>query len=335
MSTLLWTIDDYLERTRHPNPRVRAWAMKRLLEQHPLQALDQAVESLADQDHGTRYHAFHLLDSWGGPAQAPRLLEGLERARGDKLEKRARLLANWGCQEAAEPLLANLESRRKIDEVELSGFCHALGLLAPQHLGPWVRGQLDRTEPNHIPTETLIGGLALCHHQPDIAWLIDRWPGASSSSKSAWPIEQALKQAVGPHWLADVLPDTFGTGVDAVLASIEEQEGASLPLSGSALAEIIQQADAGMHGWPSALLAVTRAVLDERAIPFEAWRAAAGRPEGYRWQVLATLGLLEHLASWGPTRPAPDARQRRSLLAIALAGLAGVLADQDDLTWLA
>ena len=331
--TLIWTVEDYLDRSRVPNPRVRAWAMERLRDQHPLQALDRAVEALDDADHRVRSGAFEILQRWGDATFAPRFLTDLEASRGSELAKRARLLGDWGCQDAIEPLFVHLETRT-LELHELSGLCHALGLLAPERLSRWVKQQLGAGAVDDLAMTTVVDGLAWCHLSTGIAWMVDRWLEERRHGQLDYPLLQALRDALGPAWLARALPETLLEGASAVTERIEREEQVRLPLDEPTLDRMIVAVLDGEVGWPRTLLSAAQALVEERCLPVDAWRTSAQRPEGYRWQVLAALSLIEHLAFIEYDLPGLDATQRRELLALALAGLAGILADQDDPAWL-
>ena len=331
--TLLWTVEDYLEHSRDPNPRVRAWAMERLLDQHPRRALDRAVEALGDPDQRVLSHAFDILQRWGDASFAPAVIAGLEAALGRELAKRARLLGDWGCQDAIDPLFVHLETRA-LEPRELSGLCHALGLLAPERLSRWVKQQLAAEAVDALAMTTVVDGLAWCRLPTDIAWMVDRWIEEPQHGQLDYPLLQALRDALGPAWLAQALPETLRSGAGAVFERIEREEQVRLPLDEPILDRMILAVLDGQVGWPRTLLAAARALVEERGIPAEAWRESAERPEGYRWQVLAALSLLEHLAFIEYELPGLHAWQRREILALALTGLAGILADQDDPAWL-
>ncbi len=331
--TLLWTVEDYLERSRDPNPGVRAWAMARLQDQHPLQALDRAAEVLGDADHRVRSCAFEVLQRCGDATLAPRVLAGLEAANGRELAQRARLLGDWGSTDAIEPLLAHLEAHA-LELHELSGICQALSLLAPERLSRRVKQQLDGGAVDALSKTSVIDGLANCHLHTDIAWMVDRWLDEPRHGQLDYPLLQVLRHALGPAWLARALPETFREGAHAVAERVEREEQVRLPLGEPELDRLFLAVLDGQVGWPRTLLAAAQALVEERRIPVEAWRASAERPEGYRWQVLATLGLLEHLVTIEYELPTLDAMQRRELLALSLAGLAGMVTDQDDPTWL-
>ena len=331
--TLLWTVEDYLDRSRDPNPRVRAWAMERLQQQHPLHALERAVEALGDEDQYTRFFAFEILRRWGDASFAPGVLAGLAAARSNELAKRARLLTDWRCEDAIEPLVAHMKGQ-SIDLEELGGLCYAFSQLVPEELSPWVKHQPDEAETDLLGQQTMVDGLALCHLEADIAWLVDRWIDEPRYGRIGHAIMKALRGAGGPDWLAENLPDTFAKGAAAVTARIEKDERVRLPLTDPELDEVLRSMRAGEGAWARTLLATARAMVEERQLPLEAWRDADERPDGYRWQVLATNSLLEHLVSIEDRLPKLEAEQQRTLLALALAGLAGILADQDDLAWL-
>ncbi len=326
---LLRTVEDYLERTRAPHPKVRAWAMERLQQQHPLHALDRAVEALGDADISVRYHAFEILHRWGDASLASGILAGLEAARGDELAKRAQLLADWACEDAIDPLIAHM-SGHSIDLDELSGLCHAFSQLEPERMSLWAKQQLDEGEAGMLGQKLVIDGLADCHLQDDIAWMVDRWLEEPRYGGIGHPVLEALRSAIGPFWLAQTLSDAFMEGAGAVAECIEKEERIRLPLTEPELGEVLRAMRAGEGGRPGTLLATARSLVEERQLPVEAWRDSDERPAGYRWQVLATLGLLQHLVAIGEELQTLEADQLRSLLALALAGLAGMGADQDD-----
>ena len=332
-NTLIWTIDDYLERSRDPRPRVRAWALRRLGEQHPLQALERAVEALGDEDSHPRLVAFEILHRWGDESLGPGVLAGLEDSSGNELNKRAWLLAEWGCEDAVEPLIAHMNSH-SIDMDELGAFYHALSRLAPDLLGPWAKHQLDLDEVNDLGRRVLVDGLARCHIETDIPWMVDRWLAEPRFGGIGHAILQALRQAVGPAWLAETLSDAIGEGAASVARCIEEEEQVRLLLTEPELAEVLRASRAGEAGWAGDLLGLAQTLVEDLRLPVQAWRDGEERPVDYRWQVLSTLSLLEHLVSIEEELRARDAERLESLLALALAGLAGILADQDDVAWL-
>jgi hypothetical protein len=333
LPALLWTIDDYLERSTSPHPRVRAWAMQRLCEQHPLRALVRAVDALGDEEPRARFHAFELLRSWGDASLVPGVLAGLEDAQGNELAKRARLLADWGCEEAVDPLIVHM-SGHSIDPDELGALCHAFSKLAPERLSPWAKHQLHEDELDYIGRQVVVHGLADCHIQADIAWLVEHWLDEPRYGGIGSSILEALRRAVGPKWLAETLPRVFSEGSDAVATLIEKEEQVRLPLTETELDEMLRATELGMASWPGSLLSLAQDLIEDRGLPVDAWCDDDERPDGYRWQVLATVGLLEHLVVMEGERRTLDTERRRTLLALSLAGLAGILADQDDLAWL-
>lgn len=331
--TPFWTVEDYLDRSRDPDPRVRAWAMARLEDQHPLQAVDRAVEALGDRDSDTRFRAFSILDEWGDASLAPRVLPGLADARGDELLRRAELLAAWNCAEAVEPLVAHM-NRGPAGKYEQRAVCLGLGVLAPERLRPWVKQQILAGERQILNRDPVVRGLALCHNPADIGWMVDRWLETPPRGRLRDEIPGALEEAVGPSWLARFLPYEFEKGAAAVAVFIEGQEPNCCPFTVAELDALLTAALAGESGWWDDLLREAHAAVADRQLPVEAWRDSGERPEAYRWQVLATLGLLEHLATFGDAWRSVQEEDRRQLVALSLAGLVGILADQDDVAWL-
>lgn len=332
-ATPFWTAQDYLERSRSPDPRVRAWAMARLERQHPLQAIERAVQALGDEDENTSYRAFELLHRWGDASLARDVLAGVETAAGDELSRRARLLGEWGCEEASQTLLARM-NERALHVGEFEGLCQYFVRHEPAQLGTWARQQLELGRLGTLGQQVLVDAIAECHIPGDLAWLVDHWIERSRELNDAWRIMDTLRRAIGPSWLAGDLPHRFAEGAAAVAARIHEQEQVRLPLSEPDLKEALRSARAGQGTWVDTVLAAAHTVVEQRQLPVETWRQADERPVGFRWQVLATLALLEHLAAIQDSLASLPPQQHGDLLALALAGLAGMLADQDDRTWL-